>query len=273
MWLIAVGLGLIGGAAALFFARQGLETQVKVIKLTDTSTVAELENLSQTIVAELGNRGAFKEQVEVKGTIHCSNPLTAQLSERPCVYYQAMVQEKYEETYYETDSDGNRQRKTRTGYTSLANNSLKINFQVTDQTGTIQVNPNDAEIEAIEVVDRFESYQNQTQLSVGSFRFQISPQGLARSGSGDKRILGYQYNEWILPLDIPVYVLGEIDDGDGTLTIGKPSQEDHKFLITHKSEEALIADKEAEMRDQNIASIVCLGLGIVALIVGLVSLL
>jgi hypothetical protein len=261
---IAIGLVLVIVAAILFWQQKRVLNEIFSIKATDTSTVAHLEDLSRTITSELGSSGAFKDQVEVKGEIRCNNPLTAQLSQRQCVYCHTQVTEKYEETYYETDDDGNRERKVRNGSNTLADNTLRINFHVEDGTGRIQVNPNEAEIQAIEVVDRYELNQGRSTISFGGFTLNVSNQTF-----GDRRILGYQYNEWVLPLDTRVYVLGEVTDSEGFLMVRKPTEKGQKFLITHKSEEELIKDKQSSAKGFFIGSIVCAVLGVLCVIIGL----
>ncbi|NES81622.1 MAG: hypothetical protein F6K10_09555 [Moorea sp. SIO2B7] len=224
IFIIAFILLLI--AVSLVFQRRDVLNEIRAIKMTKTSTVKELQDISYSIKNELGIAGAFKEQVEIKGIIHSNNPITAELSKRPCVYARTQVMEKYKKTYYD---DG--ERKTREGFNTLADNTLQINFYLEDGTGKIQVNPNEAEIELIEVVNRYELNNNQS-----------------TQGSDDKRILGYQYNEWILPLDMKVYVLGEISDSEGKLVIQKPLDNQSQFLITHKSEEQVLQEKQSKAR-------------------------
>ncbi len=91
-------LGLILLLIALWIVnqRRGTLSQVRAIKFIQTSTVAELQNVSQAIENELGPGGFFKEKVQVKGVIHSNTPITAELSERPCVYARIQILEEYE---------------------------------------------------------------------------------------------------------------------------------------------------------------------------------
>ena len=266
MFVLIIGLVLLVISVVFFFEWQKTTKKVQALKDTETSSVAQLSDMSQSIAKELGTVGAFKEQVEVKGLITANNPLTAELSQRPCVYTKMRVVEKYEETYYEKDENGNRQRKTRRGSTTLADNILQITFHLDDGTGKIPINPNDAEIEAIEVVNRYELNQNQPGLSWGGFSINLSSHN-----SRDKRILGHQYNEWILPVDTKIYVLGEISDSDGHLMIHQPVDKNNRFLITYKSEEELLQSKESQVKSQKIGAIACAIIGIICLIIGLVT--
>jgi hypothetical protein len=50
--------------------------------------------------------------VEVKGTLRVRSPLVAEFSQRPCAYFKSEIER--EEVYYERDSQGRDQRRTRT---------------------------------------------------------------------------------------------------------------------------------------------------------------
>ncbi len=88
--------------------------------------------------------------------------------------------------------------------------------------------------------------------------------------SENKRILGYQYNEWILPLGTKVYVMGEVCNSESELVIHKPSDSENHFFITHKSEEQLLQEKQAKARRQN-TYIISLGLAVTCILVVLLN--
>ena len=248
MFILGFILGLILLLTALWMVKQRrvILSEVRAIKIIQTSTVGELKNLSQAIENELGIGGFFKEQVEVKGAINSNTPITAELSKRPCVYARTKIEEKYEETY----KDDNGKPQTRQKTTTLADNVLKTNFELDDGTGSIQVNPDEANIDAIEVVNRYEPKENH----------QISEK---------KRILGYQYNEWILPLATKFYVRGEVRNNESELVIQKPLGNENNFSITNKSKEQLLQDKkdkQAKALRKN-CYIISLGLAVISILV------
>ncbi len=188
--------------------------------------------MCKSINEELGQTGGFKQQVEVKGMIACDSPLTGELSKQPCVYYDMKVEERYEETYWDKDANGNQVRKTRTGKTTVSSNTQKVAFQIKDDTGKITINPNGAEIDAIKVVDKYEPHNaNQTTISFGEFQLNLSGEG-----GDDRKILGYEYTESILPLDRKAYVIGLASDTSGELAIQQPTEKGKPFIITLKSE-------------------------------------
>jgi E3 Ubiquitin ligase len=112
----------------------------------------------------------------------------------------------------------------------VAHNEQFAPFVVEDSTGTVAVNAEGAEIDAKQVVNRFER-------NTGSEGPSISLGGTTIHLGGGERTLGYRYTETILPVDAPVYVLGTVQQGGG---IGTPSgDEEHRFVVSHRSEEAL----------------------------------
>ncbi|NET39204.1 MAG: hypothetical protein F6K19_45745, partial [Cyanothece sp. SIO1E1] len=225
-------------AVVRFIQWRAVFGELKTITATETSTVAELKEVIEAIISGLGNADMFRQQVEVKGLIHCSEPMIAELSAKPCVYARSLYKEKFEETY--TDEG---ETKIRQDSVVLTDNTRSVIFQLEDDTGSITINPVGANIEAIEVVNRYELNKNAEKLDT-------------------RRNLGHQYNEWILPVGQRIYVLGEISSSNDHVVIGKPLQEAYPFLITHKLEDQIVGAKRAKARRHLIDSIVYLILGV-----------
>ncbi|ERN41998.1 E3 Ubiquitin ligase [Rubidibacter lacunae KORDI 51-2] len=265
---------LVIGAIAFIIAgivlRQWRSTlgDSRAMLAAETYNVSNLEELSRAIADELGSAGSFRQTAEVKGIIHCEQPLMSELSQRHCVYSRTNVIEQCEHTYYEEDGEGNSERKTREESNTLAESDLKIDFQLEDDTGTIQISLDGAEIDAIEVVDRFEVSRGES-ISFGGFSF--DPTNRLPVGTDSKRILGYQFNEWILPVGQYVYVLGEVSDSDGILKVQKPSNPGDRFLITYKTEEQLTQHKQSVARKQQIGGFVAFAVGVVCVIAWLMT--
>ena len=121
-----------------------------------------------------------------------------------------------------------------------------------DATGKVRVHPQGSEVDAQRVVDRFEPSANPG-FALGGVQVLFEE---------DDDTLGYRYTESVLPVDAPVYVLGVVrEDGDigasatpvdapvealplvggGGLEMNLPSPRDRerRFVISHRSEEAL----------------------------------
>ncbi len=164
--------------------------------------------------------------VELKGTLRCDEPLTSEMAEQTCAYYLSQVIREYEET--ERDSDGDLTTRRRSEV--VASNERFAPFVVEDETGTVGVRGEGAEVDALTVMDRFER-----DTGGGS---SIMLGGLTVNLGGGERTIGYRYEESILKEDSPVYVLGVVQE-DGEIGAPLEGDKDRRFLISYRSEEQL----------------------------------
>lgn len=157
----------------------------------------------------------------VSGTLRVRSPLTAEFSAKPCAYFKAEIER--EEVYYERDSQGREERRTRT--TTVYTNMKYGQCLVEDQTGKVGIDFEGANVEAIQTVN-----EPAAAPTSGSGVVAGVLSVLASSNST------YTRKESILPPDIPVYVLGEVHEGG---LLGKPAKSSHNkiFVVSHKSEE------------------------------------
>jgi hypothetical protein len=185
----------------------------------------ELGVMSSLEVSGAGSVAAMPpgQVVEVAGTLRVRQPLTAEFSGQPCAYYKAEIER--EEVYYERDSQGRQERRTRT--TTVYSNIKYGQCLVEDSTGRVGIDFDGAEVEAVQTVNEPCAPPGQMQMS-GVVGGVLS--ALANSNST------YQRKELMLAPDIPVFVLGEVRDGG---LIGKPAKGSHNkiFVISHKSKE------------------------------------
>jgi hypothetical protein len=194
--------------------------------------------------------------VEVKGTLRCEEPLTSEMAGRKCAYYVSRVIREYRET--ERDADGDLETRRRSAVVSESERFAP--FFVEDPSGTVGVRGEGAEVDALEVANRFEEREDDgSGFKIGGVTVQM--------GEG-QQTLGYRHVEHVLPVDAPVYVLGTAR-ADGR--IGAPEDEggDGRFLISHRSEEDL---SKGYKRDALVLALVAAGLfvfGTVFLAVGL----
>jgi hypothetical protein len=160
--------------------------------------------------------------VEVKGTLRVRVPLVGEFSRQPCAYHKSEIIR--EETYYERNSDGREERKTRT--TTVYTNMKYGQCLVEDQTGKVGIDFDGAEVEAVQVVSEPTAPPGAT----GGGMMGTVLSALSNTNSS------YMRKESILAPDIPVYVLGEVQPGG---LIGKPASgsKNKTFVISHKSEE------------------------------------
>jgi len=88
---------------------------------------------------------------------------------------------------------------------------------------------------------------------------------------GGERTIGYRYTESILPVDEPVYVLGAVQEGGG---IGAPQsgEEGHRFVVSHRSEEALGQSLGQTVLWLGVGGAGALVLGVVLVVIGIIVL-
>lgn len=260
-WWIT-GSVLLIVSVILQIVRHFQQKKLGVMQSTETATVAMLTSLADSMTEGVG-KGNLRYHTEVKGKVVCDEPLTSELTGTACVYYRMSVERQFEERYTDRDSSGRPVQKTRRRTETIASNIRSVPFQVDDGSGRITVNPEDAEVIAGKVLSRFEPGANPGMGSfrLGSFSFDFS---LAGSASNT---LGYLFEESLIPLDAPLYVLGEAADPNGRLEIRRP-EDGGKFIVSVKSEEELQRQARAKMRGLLIAALITGVLGIILLLVG-----
>ena len=194
--------------------------------------------------------------VEVKGTLRCESPLESEMAGRVCAYYLSQVIREYQET--DRDADGDLETRRRSEV--VASNERFAPFAVEDGSGAVGVRGEGAEVDALEVMNRFERDTG----GAGS----VTLGGITVSLGQGERTIGYRHVESILPVDAPVYVLGAAQE-DGQ--IGAPGDEEGRFLISYRSEEQL---EKKFRRDALLLGLIALGLfvfGVIFVAVGVAA--
>ncbi len=274
MFIAIVGAILIVACVVLLLMRRSRQAKLFEIMSTESSTAQQLAESAKYVAERMGETGSFNKITELKGTIGCDAPLTSEMSKQPCVFYSTSITRDYEETYWETDSQTKQQvQRTRRNTEKVAGTTQSVGFWVEDPTGKVSVNPEGADVDAMQVVDRFQPGElgvGNGLVNLGDFTINIG--GLTIGPSARTRVLGYRFRESVLPLGRKVYVLGEATDKTGQLAVGMPGQKGHKFLISLKSEEELIRSTGSAIRWM-LASAIGSGLaGLVLIVMGLKTL-
>ncbi|MFN0070027.1 MAG: E3 ubiquitin ligase family protein [Chloroflexota bacterium] len=241
--LIIVGLILIAMAIGLFYA--ALSTQRK------TAAMSALATSSAGSVISLYSG----EPAEVRGTLRCESPLTSEFAGEPCAYFSTQLTREYEEQ--ERDSDG-RTRWNRKSE-SIASSTQRVGFTVEDETGAVRVDPEGADIDALQVVNRFEQ-DHAGGITIGGVSIDL---GLG-TVSG-RRILGYRSTEHVLRLDSPVYVIGVVNE-EKDIASAPAGMKDRPFIISYRSEEALKSAWQDSARWLRRGSMACCAIGVLLLL-------
>ena len=163
--------------------------------------------------------------VEVKGTLRCEEPIKSEMANQECAYYLSQVIREYNVRDY--DSDGHLRTRRRTEVRISSERFAP--FVVEDDSGMVGIRGEGAEVDALEVMNRFEDNTGERDVTLGGRTVHLG---------GGHSTIGYRYVEGILPVGAPVYVLGVLGE-DGN--IGAPAEEggEKRFLISHRSEEQL----------------------------------
>lgn len=203
----------VAAGVLLYFRRRQL-SKTGLMRDTETSPAARVAALAPGTLAE------------VKGTLRCEEPLTSEMAGRECAYYVSRVIREYRET--DRDADGDLETRRRSEV--VAESERFAPFFVEDPSGTVGVDGEGAEVDAMEVTNRFEEDAGGAPgLTIGGVAIQL--------GQGE-RTIGYRYVESILPVDAPVYVLGSAR-ADGRIGAAGGEGGEGGFLISHRSEEDL----------------------------------
>ncbi len=236
MFIAALILAVL--AVVFFLVARGQAAKALDIGSTKTSTVAELGELAAKVAAEIG-AGSFAEYAEVKGRSVAEVPMRAEYSGTDCVWYECVASREYEEEYWEEDSQGHRERKTRRGSEEVSRILRDPPFLVDDGTGRLRVDPKGAAVEPEKSFSRFEPGSGTGTIRVGSFSLDLGAAlGLA---TGGRRTLGYKFEERCIPADRELYLLGQASDSGGSLVLRKPDEKGKRFIVSLRSEEAILA--------------------------------
>ncbi len=212
-WAVAVlaVIALAFAAAAVvciwYWHKQGQE--IALMAATETSRVAEL---SARPVGSV---------VELKGILRCHEPLTAEFSGQPSVWYRALIEREI--VYYQKNSKGQSERRTRRE--KVSDNVRSAACTIEDDSGSVALSFHDATVEAEETVRRYDPAAT----SAGSIVGDLVGSAL---GTGSDR--GLHYTETALLPDRPIYVLGTVLPGG---RVGRAQDGRAPFVISYKSEE------------------------------------
>ncbi len=232
--IVFLAFGVLAWVAVgvlLFFRRKTL-AKTEVMRRVDTSAARDAAGAAPGTL------------VEVKGDLRCESPLQSEMAGQPCAYYLSQVIREYQETEREADGDLETRRRSEV----VASNERFAPFAVEDGSGAIGVRGEGAEVDAVEIMNRFERDTG----GAGS----VTLGGLTVNLGERERTIGYRHVESVLPVDAPVYVLGIVQE-DGQLGAPPPGGEGERFLISYRSEEQL---ERKFKRDALMLGLIALGL-------------
>ncbi len=266
---IIIGILLIAAAVyMIFFGRKKAAGELLEIQYQETKTIPEVE---EALMAMQDIDPNYRELVEVKGTAACDDPPTAPYSQKKVAFYTAETYKVSEETRQERDNEGNVRTRTVKHEDKLSEEESAQPLLLTDADGRriiIETNGNADKLDLVKTMDRF---QNADQYNANMYtnpyrRFrEYSP-----SFGAGYRLLGYKQVEKTIPLLSRLYVLGEAYMENGQIYIGQPREKSKPFIVTTKSEEELVKNKESAAKFQLFGGIASAVIGVILIIVGIV---
>ena len=176
--------------------------------------------------------GVFMGFVEVCGRAASDHPLGSFLAETPCVWYRWAVEERWRRTVIETVRENGRTR-TRTrvesGWTTVAEGGEAVVFDVEDDTGRVQVDPEGASVEPLVVFDEHVDESD-------PLYYEKGPEGAIAHSTGDRR-----FHEEAIPLGTTLFVTGQAREREDVVApkiAHDPAAP--RFLITTRAETAIV---------------------------------
>ena len=237
---------IVAGGVLLYFRNRNKQKSA-LMGQTETSDASHVAGLAPGTL------------VEVKGTLRCEEPLTSEMADKICAFYSSTVVREYLRRDHDDDDDVGSDRRTEI----MAQNVQFAPFAVEDDSGSVAVNAEGAEVDARQVVNRFDrNTGNEGTFSLG---------GVTVNLGGGERTIGYRYTESILPVDDQIYVLGTVQES-GEIGAPQPGGDDHRFVVSHRSEEALGQSLGKTVFWLGAGGIGAIVLGVVLLVVGVIVL-
>lgn len=263
MWIGGVVLLVL--AVVCFFLRQSQATKLAQVMSAETLTCAAVERFCRDQAQPGGLSVAT--QIGVQGTIEAQSPVKGELSAQECVCFKTQVEREWEEERWENDPNDKAGRRltTHRGSETVAHNERREPFYVRDTSGRVLVDPQGADIDWVQSVDRFEHGEPQA----GAFALGVLLQvaGLPVEG---RKTLGYRYHEWILPVGRPAYVLGGAVLRGNEPCLQRPTESGRRFLVSTKPVEQIVAGARSAVFWLGIACGVCGLAGVALILAGLI---
>jgi len=211
-------------------------------------TIEELHGLQQGVAKEIG-AGAYGEAVKLQADLVCEQPLIAPFSEESCIAYQNTIVEVFEELVTSTDSEGKTTRSWQRKERCISTEERRCDFSLQQGSLRIAVDPDGAEIDLIEIINRMDPGQfSPLGASAGiegaaGVALQLASTLInSKAGRGQDqsfRLIGYRRQESIFPASGSVFVVAEASDSGGSLVLRQPLKSG-LFLIRNEGEDRVL---------------------------------
>lgn len=269
MEMLIIGIVLVVLGFVFIRVRKKTEYNLTSFITSREATIGDLKSEFDQVSDGLG-RGYYKQIIALHGKIETSKPLQSELTGQNCVKFRSQVEREWEETRRERNERGENVERVVTGTDTLSSNERQQPFYVNDGTGTIRVSPERANADLEQVADRYEpasAMQAGGVVTIGNLRFNLT------QNLGNRRLLGYRYQEWILPIDRRVFIHGEVTDSGGELSFQHPSDPESQepYIISLKSKSELIGSTQKKIKMLKYVTYGSFAIGAVLVVLGILE--
>jgi hypothetical protein len=175
-------------------------------------------------------KGVFIGFVELLGKLRCYSPIISYLAETPCPYYRFSIEEEWRRVVTYTDSKGNTRTRVESGWTTIMSGEKMIPFEVVDETGSIRVWPEGAEIEAANILHEYGHRGHPLYYTKG-------PPHAIPNSTGKRK-----FTEYILPIHHDIFLVGQSRErSDRVEPEIAHDRNAPRFLISVRREEQIIS--------------------------------
>lgn len=229
---------MAGGAYLALVQKKKTEGVLTELKFMKSIPLAEVEATWRSLEAE-GLGSGYRDFVETNGRAVTDGEVLSPYGDQPCAYYEATVTREYEKEDSYTDKEGRLKRRRTRSSEVVSSQKSSSPLYVADGDIRLGIDLDGATLHLKDGGDRFEPYVDNKSYSFFGASFSV-PSGV--------RTIGFRYKEKIIPLDHPLYVVGEARGSAGTLRIGRPTEKDKPFIVSVKSEEEVAAGQAGKIK-------------------------
>ncbi len=261
-FLVIAGVALVILSGVLVWLRGRQRAKARRLRGRSPTALADLRRICDEVRLTAG-AGQYAEQVEATGVVLCAQPLRAELTGAPCVWYRYSVEREYETQETRRDRNGRQETHTVRHTATVAQEQRHTPFQLRDGTETITIHPEGAEVHLSTTLDQ-RLGEGLTPPAAGHLAAMVA-RGAARTG---ERVLGYRWKEEILPVDAALYVAAEAADLGTEVILRGPK--DGEFILSLKSEAEVLKGIEQGATWLGWGAAAALVAGLVAAVLGVV---
>lgn len=249
MWII--GVILIAVAVGLFFYKKKLEDKILNVKYYDQTDIKSAVDTCSSVSGELGS-GHYSQMVKVSAKALLDEPLIGEFSDKKCVYYEASAEHHFEKLVESKDENGRVKRSWVPATDTIGVTRMGGQFMLNDGTGEVEIDIKGSDLTMDYAVNQFKNSARRVDFSFGSF----TPESSSKIKSK-----GYKEIERNIPLGKQLFIVGELNDRNGSPMITISAEKGNPFIVSIHSEEQVLGGLESKTKAVYYGAIACAVIG------------